>query len=319
MKLRTFNALAARRSAPARKSHLSSDATAFGCAKRVLLLVLLAVLGSTVAPAVGQDLSGLDLGTAANYGFVDTGATTLNWNSGPIAGSVLLGQSLTAQLSGGNNGGLTNGGVLYYDSTVSLSGSLQNQPTETLVDPSVTQAATTSADNVSNYAAGLTATQSFGNITTTTSIMGNGGLNVIDVANINNANITFTGNANDIFVVNVTGAISTNQTITVSGGVLASHILFNLTGTSGNVLQTSGGDSLVGTYLATNGGQFQLSELNLNGALINTCGNVQFVSGSEIPIVTPFTVPEPGSALLFIGGACAFFWKRHRHSLLKVG
>ena len=41
--------------------------------------------------------------------------------------------------------------------------------------------------------------------------------------------------------------------MTLSGGVEASHILFNLTGTSGNIFSTSGGNVLYGTFLATNG------------------------------------------------------------------
>jgi hypothetical protein len=49
----------------------------------------------------------------------------------------------------------------------------------------------------------------------------------------------------------------------------------------------------IGTYLATDGGQFQFSNLNLDGQLINTAGNVQFVSGAQIPTLAPFTVPAP--------------------------
>jgi hypothetical protein len=45
---------------------------------------------------------------------------------------------------------------------------------------------------------------------------------------------------------------------------------------------TSGGDVLFGTFLATHGGDFQFSELDLTGQLINTAGHIQFVSGSTI-------------------------------------
>jgi hypothetical protein len=64
---------------------------------------------------------------------------------------------------------------------------------------------------------------------------------------------------------------------------------FNLTGKSGNIFQTSEGNVLYGTYLATNGGQFNFSQLNLTGALINTGGNVQLVGGSKILTSAPFT------------------------------
>jgi len=51
---------------------------------------------------------------------------------------------------------------------------------------------------------------------------------------------------------------------------------------------------------------YQFSELNLTGALINTAGNVQFVSGSQIPTFTPFTppvtTPEPSTVALALSG-----------------
>ena len=218
----------------------------------------------------------------------------------PSPATSLFGQGLTAHLSGGNNGGLTNGGVLYYDSTALISGSLQNAVTKVLVPTSTTHTALTDAQNVSSYASSLAPTQTFGAITGTKTITGNAGLNVIDVASIHNSLLTLNGPANAIFVINVSGKFQTNKAMTLTGGVLASNVLFNFTGTSGQVLSTSGGDKLYGTFLATGGGQFQFSDLNLTGELINTDGKVQFVSGSKIPDFIPFTpTPEPASMLLF--------------------
>lgn len=261
----------------------------------VAILAVSAILAGLPASATlltPAEESGLNLGADTNYAFIDLGSTTLGWNSGPIAGNVLFGQGLSANLSGGNNGGLSNGGVLYYDNTATISGSLQNPVTEVLVPTSSTLAALTSAQSVSTYAASLAATQTFGNITSATTITGNGGLNVIDVTNIHNAPLTLSGSASDYFIINVSGEFQTNQAMTLAGGVAASQVLFNLTGT-GTVLQTSGGDQLYGTFLATDGGQFQFSELDLDGALIDTDGNVQFVSGSKIGTFDPFTVPSP--------------------------
>jgi len=268
-----------------------------------LLIVFTAAAQVTPSKLSTIDLTpaqqaGLDLGMDSNYAFIDLGPTTLGWNSGPIAGSVLLGLGVHANLSGGNNGGLTNGGILFHDSSAVISGSLQNPVSQSLVSNTTTQNAATIAQNVSTYASSLAATQTFTTINNTLTLNGNGGLNVIDVANIQNAKLTLSGTDDDFFVFNVSNAIQTNQPMTLSGGVAPNHILFNLTGT-GTVFQTSGGDFSYGTYLATNGGAFQFSNLKLNGALINTGGNVQFVSGSSIP------VPEPGTLGLVSLGAIA--------------
>ena len=69
---------------------------------------------------------------------------------------------------------------------------------------------------------------------------------------------------------------------------LASHVLWNLTGT-GTVFKTAGGNASVGTFLAVNGGDFQFSNLSLNGALINGGGHIQFVSGSHMTGFNPKT------------------------------
>jgi uncharacterized UBP type Zn finger protein len=50
----------------------------------------------------------------------------------------------------------------------------------------------------------------------------------------------------------------------------------------------SKGSVLYGTYLATNGGDFNFSQLNLTGAVINIGGNVQFVGQSQIQASAPF-------------------------------
>jgi len=66
---------------------------------------------------------------------------------------------------------------------------------------------------------------------------------------------------------------------------------------------------LEGTFLATDGGAFQFSNLDLTGELSNTGGNIQLVSGSQVPTFVPFTppiptVPEPSTwAMMALGFA----------------
>jgi len=78
--------------------------------------------------------------------------------------------------------------------------------------------------------AALPPTQVFGNITSTTTITGNGGLNVIDVGTINLMDtLTLAGTASDVFIINVSGDFTCNGcAISLSGGVTYTNVLFNV-------------------------------------------------------------------------------------------
>ena len=234
-----------------------------------------------------------------NYAVVSVGPNaSVTVNSGPIKGSVLLGNGTTSSSSGGGNGQIT--GTVDVSPTVSGDNliHIQNAPTVVTVPSSVGLQAFNDAVALSNTASGLAPTQTFGAINGAQTITGNGGLNVINIASLSNPDLTITGNANDKFVFNISGNFATNH-VMVLNGVNASQILWNMTGTSGNIFQTSGGDTLYGTFLATHGGDFQFSNLHLTGQLINTAGHMQIVSGSQVAI------PEPGTISLIAFGAFA--------------
>jgi hypothetical protein len=278
------------------------------------------------APLVGTRPSlanGLDLGFLTNYAVVDLGSgTTFGWNV-PVTGNMLLGNSVTANFAGG----ASLSGTLTTDSTVQGTGTFSHispSPTMSSVSTTVTQADLATAQAVSTYAAGLTPNQTFTSpVSTATTLTGVAGLNVFDFNSIHNAALTISGPANATFVINVSGSYQTNVSMILSGGVTASDILFNFTGTSGQVLNTSGasctdngktnGACLYGTFLATDGGQFQFSNLDLTGELINTAGNMQLVSGSVVN-GTGFAVPGPtvgaGIPGLLLLGAGLLFWRR---------
>lgn len=268
--------------------------------------VFVSCAGSLTAQLTPEQQAGLNLSTDTNYAVIALGngnTPKFSWNSGPVVGNVLIGQGEKAAFSGGGNGGLSNGGTLYYDSTVTGTntfGSLQHPPPTSLVSTSLTQDAATIAENVSEYASSLTATQTFDTITTAMTITGDGGLNVIDITGLHDAKLTLSGTGDDYFVFNVSGQIHTNQPMGLLGGVDPSHILFNLTGAGTVLFQTAGGDLSYGTYLAVNGGSFQFSNLDLTGRLINVGGDVALVSGSQV------TVPEPAAFSLLLLGTAAF-------------
>ena len=75
------------------------------------MVMMIALSAALIAlPAAAQitaaEASGLNLGADNDYALIDLGNTTLGWECGPVEGNVLLGQGLTANLSGGNDGGL---------------------------------------------------------------------------------------------------------------------------------------------------------------------------------------------------------------------
>jgi hypothetical protein len=269
----------------------------------------------------------IDLGTLGNYGIVELGSgNNVNINSGPNTGNVLVGQGATATSAGGGNGSII--GTVYTDNKALVNFTALQTPypdaAEVLVSSAVTLQAFNDAVALSNFAAGLAPNQTIATInsaTTFTCLTGGGCSQlVVNVGSIQNATITLVGDANSYFIFNITGSYATNKDVVLSGAVDPNHILWNLLGTSGNILQTSGGAGncgqsatcLQGTFLATHGGDFQFSNLGLTGRLVNTGGNMQIVSGSAFN-APPSPVPEPTTwAMMLLGFGAIGASMRHR-------
>lgn len=296
--------------------------------KRILLVPTAFAAFILADPASAATCSGtyqqcLDLGVNNNYGIVGLGGS-INVNSGPIVGGVLVGRNEVTTSSGGGNGGIdvvSTDGTAAQSPSGALFGTLQNGVGSYVnVTTALTLSAMQTANAVSDYAAGLTPSSTFSSLTGTQSFTGNGGLNVFDITgNMSNVALTLTGTATDYFVFNVLGTLSTNQAMTLVGAIDPNKILFNLLGSSGNIFQTSGGNSLYGTYLAVNGGDFQFSSLDLFGRLVNTDGfndsgtatvggKIQFVSNSSLTAPATPAVPEPATwAMMLMGFAAVGF------------
>lgn len=254
-----------------------------------------------------------------NYSLVSVGpGSSFNINSGPLVGLILIGNGTVATGSGNNQCSTpgtcnnTTGTPLLYNvsgtasgNQLTMGGSNNPRPIITIEDPSLAITAANDARALSQAALSFGSTQPFSN-----NIVGNGGLNVINVANFssNSANSPrITGGPNDLFVFNISGSASFgNASIPTLVGVDPDQILWNLTASSGNCLSTSGGSAMqFGTFLAVNGCNFQFSNLGLTGQLINVGGGIQFVSGSSINAFAPFKgeevielIPEPSSLIL---------------------
>jgi len=210
--------------------------------------------------------------------------------------------NLIAQVNG--NEGVSQGGALQNSifskitGNVSESASHQLSGAGKLVGSVTANAALlatvdSSALAASSQAAVLTPTQTLGTIAHSTTVTGNGGLNVIAInGNIRNS-LILSGTSSDIFIVNVTGTadLSGRETLGLAGGVTADHVLYNFTGSGGsiNILSSSAVD---GTLLAPHE-DFNLDG-TFNGEIIGGGPEIILLPGATVN-QDPFSAPATGT------------------------
>ncbi len=238
---------------------------------------------------------------------------------------ITMGSPAGIGILGVDNTSITNGGIVWGDAAVYAGGSFRNNATvhgniytafsgqysgaapdgAVLVDFSDVRASVDNAFYNASAAAGMTPTRSFaGGITSATTVTGNGGVNVLNVAGNIAQNLTLSGSSSDIFVVNVSGTLNLGggADLLVSGGVTAEHVLYNFTGAKGDI-SLSSSNVVYGTLLAPT---YSFSKLDgiVYGEVIGA-GVIKITSHGQIyerPFQPDVMAPEPGGIELFACG-----------------
>jgi hypothetical protein len=186
-------------------------------------------------------------------------------------------------------------------------------------DALLSKAAADAKAAASTFAA-LSPTNSIKSIDNSTGVInGTAGVNVLNITglNLNQATLTLNGPKGGQFVINDSGAFVLNSgVINLAGGLTASDVVFNLTGTSPDVHSSGGGNSSVlnGILLAEQR-NIAFAPGLINGEAISGGATIHFVSGAEVnqlpappapTVPTAATAPEPASVLLVGLGLPAF-------------
>jgi hypothetical protein len=253
-----------------------------------------------------------------NVGVANTGQAT---DSGPstINGEIDFAAADTGQFSNNNGGNVITGGVHYNVTAVATAMTYVNNLSQTLFSDVGT--------NV-GIANGTTINSSSGTVFNVNGF----NVHVFDATSFQNSNatgLTIHGSASDYVAINLNGLgnIQFHGAITLTGGILPDHIIFNLGG--GNYTTHTGAASLDinnnggaagfarGVFLDPNGAVSVVNALINQGSVFGgDSHDFQYVSGSEI--FAPTTVPDSGSTALLLGLGLAFlFGARMKFSSIR--
>jgi hypothetical protein len=102
----------------------------------------------------------------------------------------------------------------------------------------------------------------------------------INTINLSNGTFTLAGTATTTFILNVTGAFTINNSnIFLTGGLLASHVLFNLEGSANTQFNMQQGTTATGTFIAPNR-NVDLSGGKIYGRLVTN--QLTITSGGQV-------------------------------------
>jgi hypothetical protein len=268
-------------------------------------IVMLATPGARAAnPFTELTTTGVGPGNYAAFDLGGTGSKgTFDNTGGKVTGNIGVAASGTIA----NDSGSTITGNIYESAAGQYSGLGGSLSGTTTVNATLMASNLTGATTASSDATALTATQTFASgISAATTITGVAGVNVIDVTgniSISSGNLTLNGPATAYFVINITGNITTSGSVSflLTGGVKASDVLYNLSGTSANFSQSSTG-TLNGIFLADGtSSQMNLGSGNIDGEIIGH----DITADSGFHLTASGAIAEPSSLLVFGGGILA--------------
>lgn len=284
---------------------------------RGLTAAILFAAATTLAPNAAN-AAFVDLGQAGGYAafILPGGSINMTINGGAaVNGDVAASAGTHIDLGSGAKVGVTAdtgdvvSGKIYLDTLSDPSNpatvKLDNQNPNSVATRDLSQAVN-DAIAANHFAAGLTATQTVGNLDVSSqyTLVGNGGLNVISLTDVKlhgDGLLTLQGSASDFFVLNLTGTYSqsSKSNVALAGGLLAENVLWNFIG-SGNGANIGTGMNGVtyGTFLAPDR-DFSITDTVLYGSIISA-GHLAI--GSKALVVQPVPEVTPSSVIFgFLG------------------
>ena len=279
-------------------------------AKEVWITALLLVL--FFSSRALADTFGLGSAGPGNWAILETGANQVsfanqtNITSGSNPSAANLGITSGGKLN--TSGTVTIAGTYYKFSTNSQDNSNStltiNGGTNTASDSLLTSAAS-AATAAANALSSLSANQSLGTLSASTTINATiAGRNVISLTgiNLNGALLTLNSNgqSNVSFVINVSGNLNLGS-VQLIGGLAPKDVIFNVTGPNNNIAlgNESSGISTDGIFMDINGQVTLTNNNTLNGEIIS--GNsISLQNNGDVQAIQ--TVPEASTAACFTLG-----------------
>lgn len=225
----------------------------------------------------------VNFGTLANGLVIGLANTKINNSLVTINGNeyVSQGGSLVNMAPSTIKGNVYEFAAQQYSGPGKLYGSL-------IINPALLTQVDNDALAVASAAATLTPTATLGTVSSPTTLVGNGGLNVILINGDVKNSLILAGTSADVFIVNVTGTLSLggSAVLGVSGGVTSGNVLYNFLGANGTI-STHVGNVVNGTLLGLNY-SFSLDGA-FSGRIIGGGSSITLKSGT---LVTPPVCPS---------------------------